>query len=60
MNDFFQSGFVDGNSARLEGLYFLQIVVHTDHVMADVRKTGTGDETDITRADDGNIHVGRK
>src|ERR1700730_14754962 len=60
VNDFFQSGFVDGHLARLEEFYFSWIVIHADDVMADVRKASAGDETDITGADDGNIHGARK
>ena len=60
VNDFLQSGFIDGHLARPEGLYFSWIVIHADDVMANVGKAGAGDETDITGADDGNIHGGRK
>ena len=56
MNDFLEAGFVDGNLARLERLDFSRIVIDADDVVADVGKTGAGDETDITGADDGDIH----
>src|SRR5450432_3697243 len=56
LNDFFQSGFVDGHLARLKRFYLSRIVIDADDVVSDVGKAGPGDETDITGADDGNIH----
>ena len=58
VNDFLQAGFVDGHLARLKGLDPSWIVIHADNVMADVGKAGAGDETDITGADNRDIHSG--
>jgi hypothetical protein len=60
VNDLLQSGFVDGHFALLERLYFSWIVIDADNVVADVGKAGAGDETDITGADNGNIHGRQK
>ena len=49
MNNFFKSGFIDWHLTCLELLDFLGIVINTDDIMADIGKTGTRDQANVTR-----------
>ena len=47
---------VDRNDAVLQRFDFPGVDVDADHVVAEVRKPGAGDETDVPGTDDSNIH----
>ena len=57
MDQVFQARFVNGNLAGLKHLDFPLVVVDADDVMAHFRETRTGDQTDISRANDAKIHL---
>ena len=52
MDDFFQARLVDRNLAGLKRLDLARVVIDADDVVADIGKTGAGDETDVTGTDD--------
>ncbi len=57
MDDFFETGFVNGNFAGLQRSDFARIVIDADDVMAHIGKTGAGDEANVSRPYNGNIHA---
>ncbi len=56
MDHFFQAWLVDGNLTSLQCLDLACVVIDADHVVADVGKAGAGHETDISGANNREIH----
>src|ERR1043166_2476062 len=52
MDHLFETGFVDWDLARLERLDLAWVVINADDVVANIRKTGARNQTDITGTDD--------
>ena len=51
-----QTGFVDGDFARLQGIYLLHVGVVANDVVADFGQAGAGHQPDIAGANHGNLH----
>ncbi len=58
LHQLFQARLVDRDVAVLELVDFLQIVIDADHAVAHFGKAGAGDQSDITRSNNGKIHKG--
>ena len=56
VDEFFQAGFINRNAAGLQRFDLGCVIVDANDVVADVGKACAGDKTDVTGADDGNIH----
>jgi hypothetical protein len=56
VNYLFQTRLIYRHLACLQCFDFLQVVIDANNVMPDVRKTCAGNETDITRTDDCEVH----
>ena len=52
----FQTRLVDGNAALVEDADLIYVDIQTEHVVANLGKTGARNETDITGADNGDFH----
>ncbi len=50
MHEVFETGFVNGDFARLEGVHFALVVIDANDVVAHFGEAGAGDETDIAGA----------
>src|SRR5437868_11638091 len=56
MDEFFQSRLVNWNFARAQSFDFSDVIIDASDVVAHLGKTGAGDEADVSRTDDRNIH----
>jgi hypothetical protein len=56
MNDFFQAGFVNRDMPAAETIELSLVVVDADNIMADIGEAGASHQTDISRANNSNIH----
>ena len=56
--EFPEAGFVDRDFARFEHCNLAWIDVQAEDFIADICEAGSGDETDVARADDGDLHAG--
>ena len=56
LHQFFESRLVNGDAAGLEQFDLGRVIVHADDVMADFGETSAGDQADVARADDGELH----
>ena len=56
VHEFLEPGLVNRNLARLEHVDLALVVIDADDVMADFGKARARDETDVTGADDAEIH----
>ena len=53
-----EAGLVDRHAAAVQGRDLGGVDVEAQHVIADFRETGAGDEADVTGADDRDLHAG--
>ena len=51
-----QPGLEDRDAAGLQGLDLARILVDADHLMAELRQAGAGNQPNIARADHGDTH----
>ena len=56
LHDGFQAGLEDRNLARVQARDLALVEIEAEDVVAGVREAGAGDEPDVARADDGDIH----
>jgi hypothetical protein len=56
MNDIFQARLVNRDLPALEAINLSLVVVDAGDIVADIGEASTGDETDISRTNDRNIH----
>src|SRR5688572_6057172 len=52
-----EARFVDGNDALFQAFDLFVVDIDAKHVVAGVRKAGTGDEADVTGAENGDSHI---
>jgi hypothetical protein len=57
-DDLVEAGLVDGDLAAVEGVDLGDVDVDADHVVAEVGEAGAGDEADVARSDDCDLHLG--
>jgi hypothetical protein len=55
-DDFFQARFVDGDAAAVQQVDLALVDVEAEHIVAEFRQAGAGDEADIAGADNRNLH----
>ena len=56
LDDFIKPWFVDGDLTLLEFIYFIFVDIDTEHRIADFSQAGPGNETDISRTENGDFH----
>jgi hypothetical protein len=56
-DQFLKAGFINRNAAGLKHFYLVRVVIHADHVMADLGETSSRDESNVAGADDCEFHV---
>src|SRR6202011_2327038 len=56
VNDLLEAGLVNGNIAALKAFDLSLVVIDADDIMADIRETSARNKTDISGANDRNIH----
>ena len=52
-----EPGLVDRDAARVQRRDLRRVDVEAQHVVADLREAGAGDEPDVAGADDGDLHA---
>ena len=57
-NDILQARLVDRNLACVQTLDLVRVDIDTDHIVADIRNAGTGDETDVSGSKNTDPHQG--
>ena len=55
-DQFLQARLVNGDAAFLQHLDLGRVVVHADHVMTHLGEAGAGDQADVARPDDRQLH----
>jgi hypothetical protein len=58
VHQFFEPRLVNGDLTALEHVHFALVVVDADDVVADFGEAGAGDESDVSRTDNAEIHNG--
>ena len=53
---FRQPWFVDRNAATFQYRNLASVDVDAEHVVAEIREPGPGDQADVTRSNDGKLH----
>ena len=56
-HDLFQARFVNRDAAVVQDVDLVLVDVETEHVVAEFRQAGAGDQAYVTGADNGNFHV---
>ncbi len=55
-HQFGQARFIDGNLPLAQARHLVGVDVHTQDVVADVGEAGSGDQSDVAGAENGDIH----